>query len=74
MEETALHSGGKLLTTRELAAYLGVPVQTVYRWRACGTAPEAIKVGRHMRYRLSSVNAWLNARVAGGRRNPAGAS
>jgi excisionase family DNA binding protein len=40
-------SGGKLLTTHELADYLGIPVQTVYAWAARGTGPERVKVGRY---------------------------
>jgi excisionase family DNA binding protein len=56
-------SGGKLLTTRELADYLGIPVQTVYAWAARGTGPERVKVGRYTRYRMSSIDVWLNAQV-----------
>lgn len=54
----------RLLTTQELADYLGVPVSTVYTWRARGTAPEAVRVGRYTRYRMSAVSTWLDARRA----------
>jgi len=59
---------GKPLTTRELAAYLGVPVSTVYAWAARGTGPEAIRVGRYTRYRMSAVGAWLDAKIKHSRR------
>jgi excisionase family DNA binding protein len=54
----------RLLTTQELADYLGVPVSTVYAWRARRTAPEAVRVGRYTRYRMSAVSTWLDARRA----------
>lgn len=54
----------RLLTTEELAEYLSVPVSTVYAWRARGIAPEAVRVGRYTRYRVSAVRAWLDARRA----------
>ncbi len=53
----------QLLTPRELANYLGIPLQTVYVWAARGLGPERIKVGRHTRYRMSSVDAWLDSNV-----------
>jgi excisionase family DNA binding protein len=52
-----------LLSPEELADYLGVSLQTVYRWAATGVGPNRIKVGRHTRYRLSMINAWLDSRT-----------
>jgi excisionase family DNA binding protein len=49
----------KLLTVQEAAEHLGVPVQTMYAWRASGKGPAAVKVGRHLRYRPESLAAWL---------------
>lgn len=53
-----------LLTPEDLAAYLGVPKATVYKWRYEGTGPPACRVGKHLRYRAADVEAWLarNAR------------
>lgn len=51
-----------LLSTVELAQFLGVPVRTLYRWRAYGTGPRAIRVGRHTRYRTEDVQLWLSER------------
>ena len=51
----------QLLTPSELAAYLQVPVTTLYQWRTQGKGPRAFRVGRHTRYRRSDVDAWLDA-------------
>lgn len=62
-----------LATTAEVAAYLGedFPVRTLEMWRYRGTGPRFLKVGRHIRYRWSDVEAWLatqeSTRLAGGR-------
>lgn len=42
-----------------LAQFLRVPLGTVYRWRQHGEGPRGYRVGRHVRYRLSEVEAWL---------------
>ena len=49
-----------LMTTEELAAYLRVPRATIYSWRHLETAPRAMKVGKHLRWRRSDVDAWLD--------------
>ena len=38
------------------------------RWAARGTGPERVKVGRYTRYRMSSIDVWLNAQVKQSRR------
>lgn len=48
-----------LMTVDEVAAYLQVPVQTLYTWRVRSKGPRAMKVGRHLRYRLADVEQWL---------------
>lgn len=49
----------RLLSTDEVARLLLVPVTTLYTWRYKGTGPRAFRVGKHLRYRLSDVMAWL---------------
>jgi excisionase family DNA binding protein len=49
-----------LLTPHELADLLRVSVWTVYRWRLQGSGPRVVWVGRHARYRLRDVHAWLD--------------
>ncbi len=46
--------------TPEVAAYLGVPVQTLYVWRTKGAGPRAVRVGKHLRWRWSDVDEWLD--------------
>ncbi|MHB1063856.1 MAG: helix-turn-helix transcriptional regulator [Georgenia sp.] len=48
-----------VLTTSELAAHLGVPVQTIHDLRHSGRGPRGIRVGRELRFRLSEIQAWL---------------
>jgi len=53
---------GRLWTVPELAAFLGVPVATIYKWRTTGDGPTGLRIGRHLRYRESDVLAWLETR------------
>jgi excisionase family DNA binding protein len=50
-----------LLSVGELAAYLGVPVSTVYDWRTGGGGPVAHRLGKHLKFALSDVRAWVEA-------------
>lgn len=49
----------RLLTPDQVSDALGVPVATLYRWRLTGYGPTAIKVGKHLRWRKSTLDAWL---------------
>ncbi|MPT39421.1 MAG: DNA-binding protein [Achromobacter sp.] len=50
----------KLLTSDQLAAVLGVSVQTLYNRRTRGEPlPPCVKVGRLLRYEQTEVHAWL---------------
>lgn len=50
-----------------LAEVLDVPVLTIRKWRAQGTGPKGIRVGKHVRYLPEEVERWLaqQAEVAG---------
>ena len=48
-----------LLSTQQLAAYLEVPVATLYAWRYAGDGPPGFRVGKHLRYRSSDVDQWI---------------
>ncbi len=50
----------RLLTVEELAGYLDVPVATVYAWRHHRQGPPGFRVGRHLRFRWSDVERWIN--------------
>jgi excisionase family DNA binding protein len=51
-------------TVAEVAAYLRVPVETLYAWRKRGHGPPAARVGRHLRYDPADLRAWVKGRVA----------
>lgn len=55
------HPAG-LISTQELARFLGVPVTTVYGWRTHGNGPPSYRVGRYTRYHPDEVLAWLDQR------------
>lgn len=50
-----------LLSPEQLAAFLGVPLATIYKWRAVGTGPRGYRVGRHVRFAPAEVAQWLEA-------------
>lgn len=52
--------GERLLTVKELAELCQVSVETVYYWRVKGYGPQGIRVGKHVRFRPSVVEAWLD--------------
>jgi excisionase family DNA binding protein len=49
-----------LWTTADVAAFLNVPVQTIYDWRTQGYGPPGLRLGKHLRFRESEVFAWLD--------------
>jgi excisionase family DNA binding protein len=54
---------GEFLSPQDLADYLAVPVATVYRWRHRHEGPKGLRVGRHVRYRRSDVETWLEGQA-----------
>ena len=48
-----------LLDVGDLAAYLGVPVSTVYDWRTNGKGPRAYRFGKHLKFAVSDVRIWV---------------
>lgn len=51
------------LTTPEAARYLNFEVSTLEQWRWNGRGPRFVKIGRHVRYRLSDLDAFIEERV-----------
>jgi excisionase family DNA binding protein len=47
------------MTTKELSAYLNVPVRTLEKWRYLGRGPAYHHVGRQVRYWPTDVKRWL---------------
>lgn len=54
-----------LMTAQELAEYLRIPLHTLYDWRRHRKGPPAIRMGKHLRYRASDVDGWLEAHNEG---------
>ncbi|WP_333766486.1 helix-turn-helix transcriptional regulator [Streptomyces sp. IBSBF 2435] len=54
-----------LATPVEVSEYLGVPVATLYQWRHRGIGPKVHKLGRHLRYRWTEVEAWVDRQEVG---------
>lgn len=52
-----------LLTLHDVAQRLGVPLDTLYRWRSLGHGPPGIRLGRHVRVRSSDLEAWLDTQA-----------
>ncbi|MET9022421.1 helix-turn-helix domain-containing protein [Actinopolymorpha sp. NPDC004070] len=42
-----------------MCEYLGVPIETLYRWRYIGAGPRAARIGKHLRYDPADVYAWV---------------
>jgi excisionase family DNA binding protein len=49
----------RLLSPEELSGWLKIPVSTIYGWRVKGVGPKGIRIGRHVRFRASDVEAYL---------------
>jgi excisionase family DNA binding protein len=52
-----------LLSPEQLAQMLNIPLGTVYQWRHRGGGPTGIKIGRHVRYRMSDIETWLESKT-----------
>jgi predicted DNA-binding transcriptional regulator AlpA len=59
-EESTMTGLERLISTRELAEYLGVAPQALDDLRTAGRGPRAVHVGRELRYRISEFQAWLD--------------
>ena len=57
-----------LLTAQQLAEYLEVPPATLYAWRYRREGPQGFRAGRHLRYRKSDIDQWINDQLLLGAR------
>ena len=62
LSKVVLSDGDRLITTKQLADMFEVAENTITRARVYGTGqfPPYIKVGKSVRYRLSTVKAFLD--------------
>ena len=73
-DEIAPQNQPNLLTLKELAQTLKVSANTIYYWMNCHTDLPHHKVGRHLRFVLSDVLAYWDARTSETTCKSAGAS
>ncbi|MDX6307448.1 MAG: hypothetical protein QOI06_494 [Nocardioidaceae bacterium] len=50
-----------LWTLDDVAEYVGLSKAALYNLRHLGRGPVGYRVGRHLRFRLADVEAWLEA-------------
>ena len=53
------HRGCRLMTVDDLADFTRRPKNTIYKWRAMGTGPLAMRVGKELRFWDCDVRWWL---------------
>lgn len=54
----------RLVNEKEAAHFLGYTVRALQNWRVRGGGPKFVKVSaRSIRYRLSDLSEWIDARV-----------
>jgi len=51
------------MTLEDVSTYLDIPPKTLRKWRLQGSGPRAFKVVRHLRFRRSEIDAWLEERA-----------
>ena len=60
----------RLIATDEASAYLGVPPATLRQWVSQEKGPRSYKIGRHRKYRVADLDAFVEA----GASRPAGSA
>ena len=58
--DSSLENQIVLLPETRVAELLGVTRRCLQRWRADGSGPVYIKMGRHIRYRKEHIEKWLD--------------
>lgn len=51
----------RLWSVQDVAEFLGIPVQTLYRWRSQGYGPPGSRMGKHVRYVPDDVRRWVES-------------
>ncbi|RFU23032.1 DNA-binding protein [Geodermatophilus marinus] len=53
----------RMLSVNDVAEYLGIPKATLHAWSSRGLGPKRYKVGKHLRYRRTDVDVWLETQA-----------
>lgn len=64
MTRNGRHLENEILTIEDVASYLRLTPQTIYRWAQEKRIP-AVKLGKEWRFRRSIIDAWLDAQILG---------
>lgn len=56
---TGRHDDLPLLNIEQAAEALAVPPRTLEAWRFRGGGPPFVRMGRHIRYRVGDLRAWI---------------
>jgi predicted DNA-binding transcriptional regulator AlpA len=59
-----------LLSAQDLADFLDLPIATIYAWRCRRQGPPGFRIGRHLRYRRSDIEQWINHQLEDSIRDP----
>lgn len=51
----------KLWGMKEVADFLGIPVNTLYQWRTRNYGPPGKRVGKYVRFIPDQVKAWVES-------------
>ena len=60
--ESRLEDADRLWDEEETAGWLGIPADTIAKWRRAGRGPDFLRLGKHVRYSPADVAAWLATR------------
>ncbi len=69
MSDTTPPRDHEILTLEEVAHYLRLKPQTIYRWAQEKRIP-AVKLGKEWRFRKSLLDRWLDEQMHGGDTGP----
>ncbi|MFF0149644.1 helix-turn-helix protein [Amycolatopsis sulphurea] len=48
-----------LMTIEDLSNHLGIPINTLYKWRTKNYGPTGRRIGKYIRYRPEDVDTWI---------------
>lgn len=63
IENSTTKDPDSLLDFAGVAAIIGIPENTVRKWRVTAYGPIGFTVGKHVRFRRSDVLAWIDVQV-----------
>ena len=58
----------EIMTVADVARYLKLKPQTIYKWAQEGAIPAA-KLGKEWRFKRSVIDAWIDAKIAESQKN-----